>query len=52
MGQCTNIKRWIIAPAGIPLQLLQDGLTVHLFKVVEGSIGLLRICKSNLYHCL
>ena len=31
---------------------VQDGLTVHLSKVVEGSTSLLRTCKSNLYYCL
>ena len=31
---------------------VQDGITVHLSKVVEGSTSLLRTCKSNLYYCL
>ena len=48
----TNIRRWVIVPAGLPLQLLQDGLTIHLSKVVEGITDLLRTFKSNLYHCL
>ena len=52
MGQWTNIGRWVIAPVGLPLQMLQDELTVHLSKVVERSTDLLRTCKSNLYHCL
>ena len=48
----TNINRWVIIPAGLPLQLLQDGLTVHLSKVAEGSTSLPRTCKSNMYYCL
>ena len=48
----TNIRRWVIVPAELPLQLLQDGLTIHLSKVVEGITDLLRTFKSNLYHCL
>ena len=52
MGRWTNVNRWVIVPAGLPLQLLQDGLTVHLSNVVEGSTSLLRTCKSNLYYYL
>ena len=52
MGRWTNINCWVILPAGLPLQLLQDELTVHLSKVAEGSTSLLRTCKSNLYYCL
>ena len=35
MRQWTNIRRWVIVPLLLlPLQLLQDGITVHLFKIV------------------
>ena len=44
----TNIKRWVIA--GLPLQLLHDGLTVHSFKVFERITTLPKTCKSSLYH--
>ena len=52
MARWTNSNRWIIVPAGLPLQLLQDGHTVHLSKAVEGNTNLLRTCKSNLYYRL
>ena len=42
MGRWSNINRWVLIPAGLPLQLLQDGLTVHLSKVAEGSTSLPR----------
>ena len=52
MRRWTNIRRWVIDPAGLPRQLLQDRLTVHLSKAVEGSTGLQRTFISNLYHYL
>ena len=35
MGRWNNIDRWVIVPAGLPLQLLQDGLNVHLSKLLK-----------------
>ena len=52
MVRWANIKRWVMASAGLPLQLLQDGLTVHTSKVTERSTSLSKICKSNLYDFL
>ena len=52
MRRWTNIRRWVIDPAGLPRQLLQDRLTVDLSKAVEGSTGLQRTFISNLYHYL
>ena len=40
MGRWTNINCCVIVPARLPLQLLQDELTVHLSKVVEESTSL------------
>ena len=35
MGRWNNIDRWVIVPAELPLQLLQDGLNVHLSKLLK-----------------
>ena len=47
----TNFNCWVIVPAGLTLHLYEDGLTVHLSKVVEGSTSLLRTCKKPENMC-